>query len=507
MAQNTNNSNGQEKPVEGISYIKPDNQAESTAAQSTAPIHQGAPVSATQPTQPQQKADVVELLTNKQASAGQSQATQSGQAHSHVAGQMPSDYSDVSKGKNKKPMNPNLKTFLIAFAGALLACILVWFVSSCAGRNVNIQLGGTGAEITATDTDATLAEQVAQKCLPSTVAIDVYVEASKVSSSSSSSQTDGNFVKYSQGSGIVVTNDGYILTNNHVIASGSKFKVTISGETYDASVVGADSSTDVAVLKVNGAGSFQAIELGDSDNIRVGEWVMSLGSPFGLEQSVATGIISATSRSQVVSSETDGSTSIYTNMIQTDAAINPGNSGGPLVNEKGQLIGINTMIQSSSGNYSGVGFAIPVNFATNIAKQIIEGKTPTHAYLGASFTNVTSSSAKQYGFSVDSGAYVSSVVSGSPAEKAGLQKGDILVEFDGQKVTSSSDVLIDVRKKSPGDKVTLKVNRNGQDQTLDVTLGSDENAQTSSQNSNSNSNNNSKSQDLEDYLRKYFGQN
>ncbi|MCF0104355.1 MAG: trypsin-like peptidase domain-containing protein [Eggerthellaceae bacterium] len=514
MDKNNFKTNENDKQQEGFSYIQPDQGGQDTTPQAAVPLQSPEPQASVLPTQlvqpacPAQKASqqlksdpAVDLLTGKtwpKASANQ----QEGTPNCHVTAAAQADYSDVTKKKEKKLMNPSLRTFLIAFAGALLACILFWLVSSCAGKSVSVQIGGSGAEITATDNDATLAEQVAQKCLPSTVAIDVYVEASKVPSSSTSAQHDGNYLKYSQGSGIVLSSDGYILTNNHVIASGDKFKVTIFGDTYDANKVGADSSTDVAVLKVSNGKSFKAIELGDSDRIVVGEWVMSLGSPFGLEQSVATGIVSATSRSQVIRSETDGSPSIYTNMIQTDAAINPGNSGGPLVNEKGQVIGINTMIQSSSGNYSGVGFAIPANFASNIAKQIIEGKTPTHAYLGASFTNVTSRSAQQYGFAVSYGAYVSSVVSGSPAEKAGLQKGDILVEFDGQKASSSSDVLINVRKKNPGDKVTLKVNRNSQEMALDVTLGSVENAQTNTQ---SNSNSNSKSQDLEDYLRKYFG--
>ncbi|MCF0104397.1 MAG: trypsin-like peptidase domain-containing protein, partial [Eggerthellaceae bacterium] len=321
MDQKNFEPNGQNQPVEGISYIKPEQPGQDPAAQGTAPVPPTPPAQPTQPVQPVQPAQTapqhptsdpaVDMLTGRtqpQASANQ----QAGAPHSHVAAAVPADYSDVSKKKERKPMNPSLKTFLIAFAGALLACILVWFVSSCAGKSVSVQIGGSGAEITATDNDATLAEQVAQKCLPSTVAIDVYVEASKVSSSSSSAQRDGNYVKYSQGSGIVLSSDGYILTNNHVIASGDKFKVTISGETYDATKVGADSSTDVAVLKVSNGNSFQAIELGDSDKIVVGEWVMSLGSPFGLEQSVATGIVSATSRSQVISSETDGSTSIYT---------------------------------------------------------------------------------------------------------------------------------------------------------------------------------------------------
>ena len=200
---------------------------------------------------------------------------------------------------------------------------------------------------------------------------------------------------------------------------------------------------------------------------------MTIGSPFGLEQSVATGIISATSRSQIAdNSNSDVSdVKIYPNMIQTDAAINPGNSGGALVNENGQLIGINTLITSSSGNYSGVGFAIPVNYAIGIARDLIEGKTPTYAQIGVSCTTINDQIAKRYGFNVTSGAYVSSVVSGSGADNAGIQQGDIITEFDGEAVTSSSELTLDVRKKNPGDKVSVKLVRGNEEKTVEVELG------------------------------------
>ena len=183
---------------------------------------------------------------------------------------------------------------------------------------------------------------------------------------------------------------------------------------------------------------------------------MTIGSPFGLEQSVATGIVSATSRSQIVNASTDqygnstGESTIYPNMIQTDAAINPGNSGGALVDADGKLIGINTLITSYSGNYSGVGFAIPVNYAVNLAQQIIDGKTPTHAQLGVSLSTVNAQNAKRYGLSVDEGAYVAAVSEGSGAAEAGLQEGDIVTKFDGKDVASASDLMLDVRSKNPG---------------------------------------------------------
>ncbi len=380
------------------------------------------------------------------------------------------------------------KTFLAGFAGAAVACVLAFGVSGAynavanSGQSAGSQnaTGQTvlGGETTATtinidpgETD-TLAEAVAAKCLPSVVAVDVYVDASQLSSMygiSGSSQS--GLTKYSLGSGVVLTADGYIITNNHVVEGGSAYKVTIEGEEYDAQLVGADPSSDVAVLKAQNASGLTPMQLGNSDNLTIGEWVMTLGSPFGLEQSVATGIVSATSRSQIMNSETSGEVTYYPNMIQTDAAINPGNSGGALVNSKGELIGINTLITSNSGNYSGVGFAIPVNYAVNLAQQIIDGKELTHAQLGVTVSTIDASTAQRYGFSVNSGAYVTSVAAGSGAEAAGIQEGDIITAFDGQTVSSSSDLTLDVRTKNPGDKVTVTLNRDGQTQEVEVTLG------------------------------------
>jgi putative serine protease PepD len=222
---------------------------------------------------------------------------------------------------------------------------------------------------------------------------------------------------------------------------------------------------------------------------------MTIGSPFGLEQSVATGIISATSRSSIIDQSTAASSGIdtaliYPNLIQTDAAINPGNSGGALVDANGKLIGVNTLITSYSGNYSGVGFAIPSNYAINLAQEIIEGKTPTHAQLGVNLSTVSSETAARYGFKVTSGAYVSNVVSGSGAADAGLEVGDIITGFDGKSISSASDLLLAVRTKSPGDTVSITFNRDGQDKTVDVVLGSDEDTTASSASSSLNSGSN-----------------
>ena len=388
------------------------------------------------------------------------------------------------------------RTFLLAFCGAAVACAIglggfgIW--QATAGGNDSgssssaTQLGSQNSgSINATDaeSDQTLAEAVAQKALPSVAAIDVYTNQSNAGGmygfGAGNGSEAGTLTKSSLGSGVVLTADGYIITNNHVVEGGSAYKVTIAGETYDAEVVGSDPSSDIAVIKAKDASGLKAIEIGNSDDLIIGEWVMTIGSPFGLEQSVATGIVSATSRSQIVNASTDqygnstGESTIYPNMIQTDAAINPGNSGGALVDADGKLIGINTLITSYSGNYSGVGFAIPVNYAVNLAQQIIAGETPTHAQLGVSLSTVNDQAAASYGLAAESGAYVAAVSQGSGAEAAGLQEGDIITALDGESVEGASDLMLAVRGKNPGDTVKLTVNRNGQEQEISVTLGDD----------------------------------
>lgn len=383
------------------------------------------------------------------------------------------------------------KTFLFGFLGALVACVLALGVATATnmfglGRTVLGSVGGTTIE--AAEEGASLAEAVAAKCLPSVVSVDVYSTQQQQGTSiydflfgyGYNSQQSNEPEQVSMGSGVVISEDGYIITNYHVVESGDSFKVNAEGDTYDAELVGSDSSSDVAVLKVKGDVKMTPIEIGDSDDISIGEWVMAIGSPFGLEQSVSTGIISATSRSQIMEGTSDPysgtvtESMYYPNMIQTDAAINPGNSGGALVDDNGKLIGINTLITSYSGNYAGVGFAIPSNYAVKLAQDIIDGKEPSHAALGVNLTTLTPNVAERYGFAESEGAYVSSVIEGSPADAAGLQIGDIIIGFDGEKVTSASDLTLDVRTKQPGDEVELTINRDGEEKAISVTLGSSE---------------------------------
>lgn len=374
----------------------------------------------------------------------------------------------------KIPRKTGVKVFLLGFLGAVVACALAFGVYSALGKNsssVTLGSDGSGTNITVTGDDATLAEAVAQKALPSVVNINVYTASQSQAQGFMRSSSTQEYTQSSLGSGVILSDDGYILTNYHVIEGADKLQVVASGGEYEAKVVGTDPSSDLAVIKIEASG-LPAVEIGSSSDLVTGEWVMAVGSPFGLEQSVSTGIVSAVSRSSssLYSSESEA---IYTNMIQTDAAINPGNSGGALVDKNGKLIGINTLIASTSGSSSGVGFAIPVDYAMKIAEQIIAGQTPSHAQLGVSLTTVNSSVAARYNLPVSEGAYVTRVTSNSGASKAGIAEGDIITKVGDSKVTSASDLIIAVRSHNPGDTVSVIFNRSGSEQTVDVVLGTD----------------------------------
>ena len=374
----------------------------------------------------------------------------------------------------KIPRKTGVKIFLLGFLGAVVACALAFGVYSALGKNsssVTLGSDGSGTNITVTGDDATLAEAVAQKALPSVVNINVYTASQSQAQGFMRSSSTQEYTQSSLGSGVILSGDGYILTNYHVIEGADKLQVVASGGEYEAKVVGTDPSSDLAVIKIEASG-LPAVEIGSSSDLVTGEWVMAVGSPFGLEQSVSTGIVSAVSRSSssLYSSESEA---IYTNMIQTDAAINPGNSGGALVDKNGKLIGINTLIASTSGSSSGVGFAIPVDYAMKIAEQIIAGQTPSHAQLGVSLTTVNSSVAARYNLPVSEGAYVTRVTSNSGASKAGIAEGDIITKVGDSKVASASDLIIAVRSHNPGDTVSVTFNRSGSEQTVDVVLGTD----------------------------------
>ena len=279
------------------------------------------------------------------------------------------------------------------------------------------------------------------------------------------------------GSGVIFDKEGHIITNNHVVAGASQIQVTLAdGRVYDAETTGTDPATDLAVIQLKDApDNLTVAQLGDSDKLATGQDVMAIGNPLGLSSTVTTGIISALNRPVVNSQNEDGSgdSAVYTNAIQIDAAINPGNSGGPLFDEKGQVIGITssiaTMSRSSSEGGSGsigIGFAIPVKLADKVAKQLIKSGTATHAYLGVTLdtAGATADGEKR------GGAKITSVESGSPADKAGLKTNDVVIAIDGKTTAQGSALTGYVRQYSANDKVKLTVIRDSKKQDIDVTL-------------------------------------
>jgi serine protease Do len=262
------------------------------------------------------------------------------------------------------------------------------------------------------------------------------------------------------GSGVIVTKDGYILTNNHVVNDADEVKVTLlDGRTFTAKVIGRDPKSDVAVVKID-AHDLPAITFADSDKCEVGDLVLAIGNPFGIDQSVTRGIVSAKDRSAM---DLD-----YQDFIQTDAAINPGNSGGALVDADGRLIGINTAIYSHTGGSQGVGFAIPTNLARGVMESLIKYGKVTRGYLGVIIQDINPALARQFDLKSDSGALVGDVVPGGPADKAGLKSGDVIQEFDGKPVTDSRHLKMEVARVTPGDLVKVAVLRDGSSKTFEV---------------------------------------
>ncbi|MEI8181735.1 MAG: DegQ family serine endoprotease [Desulfomonile sp.] len=271
----------------------------------------------------------------------------------------------------------------------------------------------------------------------------------------------GGFRHQGMGSGVIVSADGVILTNSHVVKDADEIKVNLSDKrSYDAKVIGADPESDIAVIKIDAKG-LPTAQLGDSSKLRVGEIVMAIGNPFGLNRTVTSGIISATGRTNVGIID-------YEDFLQTDAAINPGNSGGPLVNIRGEVIGINTAIASRSGGYQGIGFAIPSNSAKLIMDDLIKDGKVRRGLLGVNIQDLNESLAKSFGRNSSDGALVSQVIDGSPAEKAGIKAGDIIVKFNSEPVQGAAQLKNMVGKEKPGTSVKLTVFRDKK--TFDVTV-------------------------------------
>jgi serine protease Do len=266
-----------------------------------------------------------------------------------------------------------------------------------------------------------------------------------------------------QGSGFIISPDGVILTNAHVVAEASTVTVKLTDKReYKAKVVGFDRASDVAVLKID-ARDLPAVKLPAADEVKVGEWVLAIGSPYGFENSVTAGIVSAKSRALP-----DGS---YVPFIQTDVAVNPGNSGGPLFNMNGEVIGINSQIYSRSGGSQGVSFAIPIDVAMNVENQILKTGKVTRAQLGVTIQDMNQGLADSFGLKKPGGALVSTVANDSAAAKAGLQPGDVIVRYNGAEVTGSSELPALVARAAPGSTAKIEVLRNGESRQFNVTLG------------------------------------
>jgi len=267
------------------------------------------------------------------------------------------------------------------------------------------------------------------------------------------------------GSGVIVTKDGYILTNNHVVDGADEVKVQVGedSEEFTAKVVGKDPKTDIAVIKIESSSrSFDAVTTADSDKIQVGDVVLAVGNPFGIGQTVTMGIVSATGRATLGME--------YEDFIQTDAAINPGNSGGALVDAHGRLIGINTAIISRTGGNQGIGFAVPINLARSVMENLIEHGRVIRGFMGVNIQDVTPALAKEFDLKDAEGALVADITPNSPAEKAGLESGDVILEFNGKPVRDSRSLKLQVAQITPGTEVGLKISRGGKVKELEVTL-------------------------------------
>ncbi len=271
-------------------------------------------------------------------------------------------------------------------------------------------------------------------------------------------------VQMGSGSGVIVSKDGYIVTNNHVVENAQDIKVTLNNnKEYNAQLIGADPTTDIALLKIDGKG-LPFLTFSNSDEVRLGEWVLAVGNPFNLTSTVTAGIVSAKSRNIGVINDR----AAIESFIQTDAAVNPGNSGGALVNTSGELIGINSAISTHTGSFEGYSFAVPSNIVRKVVEDLLEFGTVQRAFIGVNISDITPRIANELDLEVSNGVYVGGVTENGAAENAGIQTGDVIQAIDDQKVTKSSELQEIIGRKRPGDEVKIALNRGGK--VLDYTV-------------------------------------
>lgn len=369
------------------------------------------------------------------------------------------------------PRRAKLQAILVTVGLAAvvgLAGTAYWFANTNHSPVTPRQTVQNDGNLTSTSTEDAISS-VVDKVSPSVVSI--------VTNVTTQSSIFGAAQQQAAGTGIILSKDGYILTNHHVIDSASTVQViTSDGTTYDnVKVVGSDPLNDIAYLKIDGVNNLTPASMGDSSTVRVGQQVIAIGNALGQYQNtVSSGIISGKGRPVTAGSDDGSSSESLTDLLQTDAAINPGNSGGPLLNYSGQVVGIDTAIASDA---QGIGFAIPIDATKGTTKMVLAGKGVQRAYLGVRYVEITAAVAKQYNLSVKTGAYVTadgsdaSVVAGSPADKAGLQDKDIITKVNGEAVGTAGSVATLAGEYAPGDTITITYLRGGSEHTTKVTLG------------------------------------
>ena len=369
-------------------------------------------------------------------------------------------------------------------AVAVIVALIIGGLAGLAGGYAGARLAASGTSLgsaafgrtTATVPTSTADEPVvaaAAAAVPSVVNIDV-TDAASQADTKTLPGGHPSVPMGGQGSGVAYkqTSDGgtYILTNNHVVEKASKITVrSTAGKSWPATIVGRDPDNDIAVVKIDA--KLPVIALGNSSNLVVGQTVVAIGSPFGLEHSVTSGVVSATGRSLPDFGDSASGSYPLIDVIQTDAAINPGNSGGALVDVSGRLIGINTAIYSDSGSSGGIGFAVPVNKAVDVAEQLIANGTVTHPFIGIVGVTVTPDLAAANKLTVNEGALAKEITPGSGSQKAGVKVGDVVVAVDGANVRSMDDLILLIRRHKAGDVVKIKIVRDGKTQELAVTVG------------------------------------